>query len=150
MKPFILCLDPYSAVEEIKTIIRYHDRLESIYNFSDELFLWKYAYINWKGIYNIDPNYWDMEGTEKYEFFITIHLCKSYINILQYAKDGFEKGILTNILGYTASSIVYILTNKDYVKRLYNVCPIDHNHPITIDKEAFDHTKTTGVDPVYD
>lgn len=67
MKPFILCMDEYDAVDEIETMIQYYKRLEAVCpleNSNDELFLWKYVYINWKGLQDIDPHYWDMENTE--------------------------------------------------------------------------------------
>lgn len=152
MKPFILCMDEYDAVDQIETMIQYYKRLEAVCpleNSNDELFLWKYVYINWKGLQDIDPLYWDMENTEKYEFFITIHLCKSYNNILDYSMEEYNKGNLTNILGYPKSAIVYLLRNKDYMKQLYKICPIDHNHPANLDKDLFDHLREVGLNPVY-
>lgn len=98
MKPFILCLDNDAIIEELDTIIDYKRKLERIYPIpAEELFFWKYAYINHRGM-RIDLFVFDLNPVEKFEFLVTIHMCISRDNILKYILDKYHDKISENDL----------------------------------------------------
>lgn len=141
MKPFILCLDNDAIVKELDTIIDYKHKLERIYPLpvEDKLFFWKYAYINHRGM-RIDLFIFDLNPVEKFEFLVTIHMCISRDNILKYILDKYRDKISENdLLVYAKEATISMIMDKDYYKSIYNVYPVDYNHPIAQDHLYVDH-----------
>ena len=152
MKPFILCLDAYDAIEDIRAIIAYNERIERmspITKPSNALFFWSYAYINYKEL-DEDPYNFDPQGLRKYEFYITIHLCKSYEYILERCIKLYEDGVIScGIMDFVYSAILVLLRDKSYMDNLYNICPLDYNHPRGIDDLAIKYVMEHGLDSAY-
>lgn len=152
MKPFILCLNAYDAIEDIRAVISYKNRLERmspITKSSNALFFWSYAYVNYKGL-DVDPYNFDPQGLPKCEFYITIHLCKSYERILERCKKLYEDGVIScSIMDFAHSAMLVLLRDKSYMDNLYNICPLDYNHPTGIDDLAIKYVMEHGLDPAY-